>query len=80
MIPTIGSIAKTYVATQLKNAANTIVPLPQSYLGSRPEYKVFTDTVGPVVFAPQPLDQRGKVVKEGKKLKDILKRKKWEIQ
>lgn len=62
LIPTIGSIAKTYVATQLKNAANTIVPLPQSYLGSRPEYKVFTDTVGPVVFAPQPLDQRGKVL------------------
>lgn len=62
LLPTIGSIAKTYLATQLKNAANTIVPLPQTYLGSRPEYRVFTDAIGPIVFAPQPLDQRGKVL------------------
>lgn len=62
LLPTIGSIAKTYLATQLKNAANTIIPIPQTYLGSRPEYKVFTDAIGPMVFAPQPLDQRGKVL------------------
>ena len=59
LLPTLGSIAKTYVETQLKKAANTIVPLPQNYTQSRPEYKVFTDTTGPVVFSSQPLDQRG---------------------
>jgi hypothetical protein len=65
LLPTITSIAKTYVATQLKNAANTIVPLPQNYLESRPEYKTFMyvnntfGNSGPVVFAPQPLNQRG---------------------
>jgi hypothetical protein len=59
LLPTLGSIAKTYVATQLKKAANTIVPLPQNYSESRPEYKIFSDVTGPVVFSPQPLDQRG---------------------
>jgi len=58
LLPTIGSIAKTYLATQLKNAANTIIPLPQNYLDSRPEYRVFGQT-GPVVFAVQPLNERG---------------------
>lgn len=58
LLPTIGSIAKTYLVTQLKNAANTIIPLPQKYLDSRPEYKVFGQT-GPVVFAVQPLNERG---------------------
>lgn len=61
LLPTIGSIAKTYIATQLKNAVNTIIPLPQNYLDSRPEYKVFTDVTGPVIFTPQPLNQRGSI-------------------
>ena len=59
LLPTIGSIAKTYLGSQLKKVANTIIPLPQNYLESRPEYKVFSDVTGPVVFSPQPLDQRG---------------------
>lgn len=67
LIPTIGSIAKTYLATQLKNAVNTIVPLPQNYSESRPEYKTFNyinntfGNTGPVVFSPQPLNQRNSV-------------------
>ena len=55
LLPTIGSIAKTYLGTQLKNA---IKPFPQEYSKSRPEYITFS-TKGPVVFDPQPLDQRG---------------------
>ncbi len=58
LLPSANSIAKTYLGRQLKNAIYKIVPLPQNYLDSRPEYKVFS-TVGPVVFDPQPLDQRG---------------------
>lgn len=67
LIPTIGSIAKTYLATQLKNAVNTIVPLPQNYSESRPEYKTFNyvnntfGNTGPVVFSPQPLNQRNSI-------------------
>lgn len=58
---TVGSVAKSYLSTQLKNAANSIIPIPQTYLGSRPEYKVFTNKTGPMVFSPQPLNQRNTV-------------------
>ncbi len=59
LVPIVGSIAKTYFTSKLKNVANTIVPLPQNYAESRPEYNVFSDVTGPVVFSPQPRDQRG---------------------
>jgi len=58
LLPTIGSLAKNYLATQLKNAANTIVPLPQFYTSSRPEYKAFQNG-GVRIFPNQPLSQRG---------------------
>jgi len=58
LLPTIGSIAKTYLGMQVKNAVYRNVPIPQRYLNSRPESKVFSK-FGPVVFDPQPLDQRG---------------------
>ena len=63
LLPTIASIASTYLATQLKNTVNTITPIPQFYSQSRPEYKVFYSNIitGPTVFDPQPLDQRGLV-------------------
>ena len=58
-LPSFGS----FISTQLKRAANTIVPLPQNYLESRPEYKTFkynrADFTGPVILDPQPLSQRG---------------------
>lgn len=57
-LPTIGSLAKTYLARQLKNAANSIIPLPQYYISSRPEYKAF-ENGGPRIFDPQPLSERG---------------------
>ena len=59
---------RSFVSTQLKRAANTIIPLPQNYLASRPEYKVFKyergdlntyGATGPVILDPQPLNQRG---------------------
>ena len=66
------STPKSFVATQLKKVANTIIPLPQEYSTSRPEYKIFYTTgqgkdgspntrgpTGPRVFEPQPLNQRG---------------------
>jgi hypothetical protein len=57
-LPTIGSLAKNYLVTQLKNAANAIVPLPQFYTSSRPEYKAFQNG-GVRIFPAQPLSQRG---------------------
>jgi hypothetical protein len=56
-LPTIGSLAKNYLVTQLKNAANSIIPLPQFYATSRPEYKAFEK--GIIIFPAQPLSQRG---------------------
>lgn len=57
------------IATKLKKEVNKYIP--QTLQNSRPEYKVFgytlglsaafTGTTGPVVFDPQPLDQRGTV-------------------
>lgn len=58
LLPTVGSLAKTYLSTQLKNAANAIVPLPQFYTSSRPEYKAF-ENGGVRIFPAQPLSQRG---------------------
>lgn len=57
-LPTIGSLAKNYLVTQLKNVANAIVPLPQFYVSSRPEYKAFQNG-GVRIFPAQPLSQRG---------------------
>ena len=63
LLKTIGSVAKSYLATQLKNAANAVLPIPQNYLQSRPEYNTFNYNIpggtGPILFDPQPLDQRG---------------------
>jgi hypothetical protein len=56
-LPTIGSLAKNYLVTQLKNAANSIIPLPQFYATSRPEYKAFEKGIR--IFPAQPLSQRG---------------------
>lgn len=58
LLPTVGSLAKNYLVTQLKNAANAIVPLPQFYTSSRPEYKAFQNG-GVRIFPAQPLSQRG---------------------
>lgn len=55
--PTVKSIASTYIKSQLKQAAGPFIP--QKYSSSRPEFKVFTDVTGPVVFDPQPLESRG---------------------
>lgn len=60
----------SFVATKLKKEINKYIP--QTFQNSRPEYKVFGYTPGlgalfnigasgPVVFDPQPLDQRGTV-------------------
>ena len=57
LLPTIGSLAKNYLVTQLKNAANSIIPLPQFYTTSRPEYKAFEKGIR--IFPAQPLSQRG---------------------
>ncbi len=61
LIRGIGGLAKNFLSTQLKNASNAILPIPQNYLASRPEYSVFYGVTkgGPVVFDPQPLNQRG---------------------
>lgn len=62
LLRAVGSVAKSYLATQLKNAASAIIPIPQTYLQSRPEYSVFKYNtpggVGPVLFDVQPLNQR----------------------
>ena len=57
------------IATKLKKEVNKYIP--QTIQNSRPEYKVFgytlginsalTGATGPVIFDPQPLDQRGTV-------------------
>ena len=65
-IPSVLSIAKTYLGTQLKNAIK-ILPSAQNYYTSRPEYKSFgyvtgqlvSLSTGPVLYDPQPLSQRG---------------------
>jgi len=61
----ISSAATTFAKAQLKNISNKILPVPQSYVGSRPEYKVFglknQDYIenGPILFPRQPLAERG---------------------
>jgi hypothetical protein len=57
---TVGNLARNYLVTQLKNAASVIVPLPQFYSSSRPEYKAF-EKGGVRIFPAQPLSQRGTV-------------------
>lgn len=57
LIPTVKSIASTYLRTQLKGLVGPLTS--QKYADSRPELKVFTDVTGPVVFDPQPLEMRG---------------------
>ena len=66
--PTLPSLSlRSFVSTQLKKAANTIIPFPQNYLASRPEYRTFGYTggaltpksSGPVIVDPQPLSSRG---------------------
>jgi len=49
-------IVGSLVGSKLKNIVSPFI-IPQTYLGSRPEYKVF-DTSGPVLFSPQPLTSR----------------------
>lgn len=67
-LPTVTSLAKTYIAGQIRSAAKSIIPLPQNYFDSRPEYRKFgyvndgqlpDSSTGPVIFDPQPLNQRG---------------------
>jgi hypothetical protein len=57
----LGNIAKGLITTQLKKRVNQLIP--QTYQSNRPEYQVFYSgqSTGPVVFDPQPLDQRGTV-------------------
>lgn len=59
LFSTVKSIASTYIKSQLKQIAGPFIP--QTYSSSRPEFKVFTDDTGPVVFDPQPLVSRGVV-------------------
>lgn len=58
LLQTVNNLAKTYAVRQLRNAANTILPLPQKYSRSRPEYIAF-EKGGPRIFDPQPLNERG---------------------
>ena len=72
-IPSVLSIAKTYLGSQLKNSIK-ILPSAQNYYTSRPEYKAFgyvtgqlirryasedAMSTGPVLYDVQPLSQRG---------------------
>jgi len=68
LLPTVTSLAKTYVSGQIRSAAKSIIPLPQNYFESRPEYRKFgyindgrlpDSSSGPLIFDAQPLNQRG---------------------
>jgi len=69
LLPTIKSLASTYLGSQLRGAVKSVIPLPQNYYGSRPEYTKFgyvngtlvisPTSQGPMILDPQPLDQRG---------------------
>ena len=67
LLPTINSLASKYLSSQLRGVAKSILPIPQEYYGSRPEYATFgykngalTATAqGPMILDPQPLNQRG---------------------
>ncbi len=60
-LPPLLSVARSALSTTAKNLANKFIPLPQNYTSSRPEYKTFygATAAGPILFAPQPLNQRG---------------------
>lgn len=68
LLPTVTSLAKSYIGAQVRGAAKSILPLPQNYFESRAEYRRFgyvnngrlpDSSTGPVIFDPQPLNQRG---------------------